>query len=89
MVITFDRHPRQVVQTDYVPRLITSLDEKLRLLASTDADRVETLHFDAAIAALPARLFMQNVLHDRLGVSLLMTGYDNRFGHNRSEGYEE
>ena len=32
MVITFDRHPRQVVQTDYVPRLITSLDEKLRLL---------------------------------------------------------
>ena len=89
MVITFDRHPRQVVQTDYVPRLITSLDEKLRLLAATDADRVETLHFDAAMAALPARLFMQNVLHDRLGVSLLMTGYDNRFGHNRSEGFEE
>lgn len=89
MVITFDRHPRQVVQTDYVPRLITSLDEKLRLLATTDADRVETLHFDAAMAALPARLFMQNVLHDRLGVSLLMTGYDNRFGHNRSEGFEE
>ena len=32
MVITFDRHPRQVVHADYVPQLITPLNEKLRLL---------------------------------------------------------
>lgn len=46
MVITFDRHPRQVVHADYVPQLITPLNEKLRLLNLTGADRVEVLHFD-------------------------------------------
>lgn len=89
MVITFDRHPRQVVHADYVPQLITTLDEKLRLLRATAADRIEVLHFDTGMAALSARQFMQQVLHDRLGVRRLLIGYDNRFGHNRAEGFDD
>lgn len=89
LVITFDRHPRQVVHADYVPQLITPLDEKLRLLAATDADRVATLHFDAQMARLSARDFMLEVLRHRYDVGALMTGYDNRFGHNRAEGFDD
>ena len=85
-VITFDRHPRQVVHADYVPQLITPTDEKLRLLRLTGADSVEVLPFDADMARLSARDFMQTVLRDRLGVARLLIGYDNRFGHNRAEG---
>ena len=89
MVITFDRHPRQVVHADYVPQLITTPEEKLRLLRQTGADRIEVLHFDTCMAQLSARDFMQQVLHDRLGVATLLTGYDNRFGHNRAEGFDD
>lgn len=88
MVITFDRHPRQVVSPSYVPALLTTLDEKLRLLRLTGVDTVEVLHFDTAMAQLSAREFMRQVLRDRLGVRRLLIGYDNRFGHNRAEGFD-
>ena len=89
MVITFDRHPRQVVHADYVPQLITPLNEKLRLLNLTGADRIEVLHFDTSMAALSAHDFMLEVLHRQLGVGTLLIGYDNRFGHNRAEDFDD
>lgn len=89
LVITFDRHPRQVVHADYVPQLITTTDEKLQLLHATAADRIEMLHFDAQMAQLSAYEFMRQVLHERYGVAMLLTGYDNRFGHNRAEGFAD
>ena len=89
LVITFDRHPRQVVHADYVPQLITTTDEKLQLLNATAADRIEVLHFDAQMAQLSAYEFMRQVLHEKYGVAMLLTGYDNRFGHNRAEGFAD
>lgn len=89
LVITFDRHPRQVVHADYVPQLITTTDEKLQLLKATAADRIEVLHFDTQMAQLSAYEFMRQVLHERYGVAMLLTGYDNRFGHNRAEGFAD
>jgi riboflavin kinase/FMN adenylyltransferase len=88
-VITFDRHPRQVLQSDYVPRLLTTLDEKLKLLERTGIDNVAVLHFDKEMAAMSARQFMKTVLNERLSVALLMIGYDNRFGHNSSETFAD
>lgn len=88
-VITFDRHPRQVVQTDYCPQLLSTFDEKLELLASTGADRCIVLPFNADMAALSAHDFMESVLRKQLSVQTLVIGYDNRFGHNRSEGFED
>ena len=89
MIITFDQHPRQVVHANYVPQLITSTDNKLQLLEDTGVDHVEVLHFDMQMAQLSAKDFMQHVLHDRLGVRCLLIGYDNRFGHNRAEGFDD
>lgn len=89
LVITFDRHPRQVVHADYVPQLITTTDEKLQLLDTTTADRIEMLHFDAQMAQLSAYEFMRQVLHEKYDVAMLLTGYDNRFGHNRAEGFAD
>ena len=88
-VITFDRHPRQVVQPEWCPEMLTTLDEKTRLLKATGIDRCEVLHFDREMANQSARDFMLHTLKERLGVSILATGYDNRFGHNRSEGFDD
>jgi riboflavin kinase/FMN adenylyltransferase len=89
MVVTFDRHPRQVIQSEWQPQLLTSLEEKARLLEETGIDVLVVLRFDSQMAALSACAFMQQVLRDQLGVRLLLTGYDNRFGHNREEGFDD
>lgn len=89
LVITFDRHPRQVLQQSYQPQLLTTLDEKLRLLSLTGIDDIYVLHFTQDMAALTAKEFMSQILHDKLHVRKLVIGYDNRFGHNRAEGFDD
>ena len=89
LVITFDRHPRQVLSQDYQPRLLTTLDRKLQLLSLTGVDNVAVLHFTKEMGALSARDFMQQILRDKLNVRELIIGYDNRFGHNRAEGFDD
>ncbi|MBR1933175.1 MAG: bifunctional riboflavin kinase/FAD synthetase [Prevotella sp.] len=89
MVITFAQHPRQVVQPEWQPQLLTTLEEKAHFIEETGIDVLVVLRFDRQMAALSAHDFMQRVLRDELGVQLLLTGYDNRFGHNREEGFQD
>lgn len=88
-VITFDEHPRKVLQSDYQPEMLSTLDSKLLLLSKTEVDNAVVLHFDKAMASLSAREFMQQVLHDHLNVKKLFIGYDHRFGHNREETFDD
>ena len=88
-VITFDRHPRQVLQADYQPQLLTTFDEKQVMLSKTGVDNMAVLSFDAQMARLSAREFMERVLSGLLNVKKLYIGYDHRFGHNREEGFED
>lgn len=88
-VITFDRHPRQVLHADYQPQMLSTLDEKLAHLRQTALDNVVVLHFDEQLARLSARDFMASVLLRQLNVSKLVMGYDNRFGHNRAETFAD
>lgn len=88
-VITFDRHPRQVLHAEFQPALLTTMDEKIELLSITGVDNCVVLHFDRIMASMSAFEFMRNVLRDRLGVRKLITGYDHRFGHNRAETFDD
>ena len=80
LVVTFDRPPREVV-TGKKCHLLTTLDEKKRLILATGADRCEILPFTPDFAALSAKDFMLEILKNRLLVEVLMLGYDNHFGH--------
>jgi riboflavin kinase/FMN adenylyltransferase len=89
MVITFDRHPRQVLHSDYVPQLLSTTESKLILFALTKVDNAVLLHFDKQMAAFTAKEFMEKILRDKLNVKKLVIGYDHRFGHDRAEGFDE
>lgn len=89
MLITFEHHPRQVVCPDWQPQLLTSLEEKQALLSAMDIDVLVVLRFTKSMAALSARQFMEQVLLRDLHADVLLTGYDNRFGHDRTEGFED
>lgn len=81
LLVTFDRHPRAVVHADYVPQVLNSTEEKVALLHSTGVDKVQVLRFDLAMSRMSALEFMCVVLRQQLGVSVLVMGYDHRFGH--------
>ncbi len=82
MAITFPEHPRQILQSDYRPRLLSTPDDKMRLLEQTGIDYCFPLHFTSALAAMDARSFMTDFLQKRLGVSMLLVGHDHHFGHD-------
>ncbi|WP_297273373.1 bifunctional riboflavin kinase/FAD synthetase [uncultured Bacteroides sp.] len=87
-VITFPVHPRKVIQPEFCPKLLTTYEEKVELLGATAVDYCLTLDFTPYLAALSAHDFME-VLKNRYNIRALLIGYDHRFGHNRSEGFED
>ena len=87
-IITFPVHPRQVIQSDYQPSLLSSPEEKIELLTSTGIDNCILLPFTRELSMLTAWEFMQ-LLYDQYQVRMLVIGYDHRFGHNRAETFED
>lgn len=85
IAVTFDRPPRQVLQPQWQPQLLTTAEERRRLLSESGLEQVVMLDFTPELAQLTAREFMQQVLLGQLGVRLLVVGYDTRFGHNLQE----
>jgi riboflavin kinase/FMN adenylyltransferase len=83
VVVTFDRHPATVVRPQSAPLLLTDLDQKLELLASTGVDRTVVVPFDEARADESAEDFVVEVLVEALGAGLVVVGEDFHFGHGR------
>lgn len=89
MVITFDRQPRQLFDPSFQPQLLSTLEEKVACLENLGIKQIVVLPFTKDLATLTAEAFIRQVLWEQLGVHLLVTGYDNRFGHDRSEGFDD
>ena len=81
IAVTFDCHPRTVVQKDFVPSLLTTQEEKLALLSEAFKGEVVVLPFTQELSALSAKEFMESVLRDKLNAKLLLMGYNHHFGH--------
>ena len=88
-LVTFPVHPRKVMNATYHPELLTTPEEKINLLAGTGVDYCLMLDFTPDISRLTAKEFMTQILKERYQVKYLVIGYDHRFGHNRSEGFDD
>jgi riboflavin kinase/FMN adenylyltransferase len=81
--LTFEPHPREHFRPDDPPFRLTLLPAKAAALGAAGAAIVYALHFDAALAAMPAEAFFGQVLRDGLGAAHLSCGQDFAFGHRR------
>jgi riboflavin kinase/FMN adenylyltransferase len=88
VVVTFDRHPASVVRPDSAPKQLTSLEQKLELLAECGIDRTLVVPFDEVRADETAEEFVSEVLVDELGARLVVVGEDFHFGHGRKGNVE-
>ena len=83
-MLTFDRHPAEVVRPGSAPKLLTTLDQKLELLEATGAvDECVVLTFDEARSKEPAEQFVEELLASVLRARLVVVGADFHFGYRR------
>ncbi|THF60605.1 bifunctional riboflavin kinase/FAD synthetase [Pseudothauera rhizosphaerae] len=83
VVLTFEPHPREFFSPVDAPARLSTLREKLLLLAAAGVDRVHVCRFDARLAALSADAFIDDILIGGLHVRHLFIGDDFRFGARR------
>lgn len=76
LIVTFEEHPRTVLQSDYIPKLLSTKEERKALLSAYG--EVVMLRF-STIRDLTAEQFMIR-LKEEYGVEVLLMGYDHRFG---------
>ena len=89
IVITFDPHPQKVLHPERRPfYLLTTLDEKVKLIESLGLDAVLLIAFTQAFSAMTAEAFVREILWDKLRIQKVFIGHDYAFG-NRKQGNED
>ena len=85
VVLTFDAHPRDVLRETGTPvPLLTTLEEKLELLAAAKVDLTIVLQFDQTLAKMSATDFVQIILKGRIGMRKVVVGFNHGFGKDRA-----
>jgi riboflavin kinase/FMN adenylyltransferase len=82
-VMIFEPHPHEFFAPDKAPTRLTSLREKLELLAATGVDRVQICRFNFDFARISAEDFIVHVLQQGLDARWILIGDDFRFGARR------
>ncbi len=87
VVIIFEPQPLEYFQEGDIPPRLSRLREKLRALRRYSIDRVLLIRFNWAFARMTAHRFIQQLLHESLGVRYLVVGDDFRFGARREGNF--
>ena len=82
--ITFQNHPARYLRPGTEPPLITTCEERVNLLASTGIDELYLIPFDARLAQVDARAFLEETIVGKLRARALVFGENFRFGAGRA-----
>lgn len=89
VLITFWPHPRLVLYPDeHKLRLLSTFEEKTKLLRSFGIDHLITIPFTKEFSQLSSSEFIEKVLVEKIKTKRLVIGYDHRFGKNREGSFE-
>jgi len=89
VVMTFEPHPRMVLQPDtHDLKLLTTLDEKIELLRNEGIQNLIVIPFTIELSQLNSQEFIKQIIIDKIGTKTLVIGYDHRFGKNREGSFK-
>ena len=90
VVITFDPHPKSILQSNVQKNwsILTNTDKKLELLEQSGIDYVLLVPFDLEFAKITAKDFMDSFIIEYFNPEDIVIGYDHHFG-NKREGNAE
>lgn len=88
VAMTFDPHPIKLLRPGVAPRLLTTLEQRLALIAQTGIETSLVVPFTHRLARMSAADFVRDVLVDRLAVREVYIGDNFRFGADRGGDVE-
>lgn len=83
-VLTFDPHPTKIVAPSRAPRLMTTPEQRCRLMEQEGIEQVLILPFTREVAQLEPERFVRDVLVEALDAKAVMVGENFRFGHKHA-----
>ena len=84
VVITFDPHPKKILHPHIKPfYLITSPDEKIKILEDSGVDGLILIPFDLEFSKITAESFVNDILWGKLHIRKIFIGHDYTFGKNK------
>ena len=89
VVITFSSHPREALNANYIPKLITLNNERYELLEKSGIDYLVVLPFNEDISRRSFKQFMDDFLIEKFNVKYLLVGHDHHFGCDRINGFAQ
>ncbi|MEP6582944.1 MAG: bifunctional riboflavin kinase/FAD synthetase [Ginsengibacter sp.] len=97
VIITFDPHPRMVVNKSLTGqpgkvfeeiKVLTTLSEKTELLKKQAIDHLVIVPFTISFSEQSAEEYIRNFLVEKFHPHTIIIGYDHRFGNNRNGDYK-
>ena len=89
VLLTFDPHPRMVLQPNCDLKFIYTLEEKQQALAQLGLDHLIIHPFTKEFSQLSSLEFVRDLLVHQIKIHTLVIGYDHHFGKNREGNYEQ
>ena len=83
VALTFEPHPMKVLMPQNPPKLISTVDHKVELIAEAGIENLICLPFNRELAGTSAQDFVEKILCQAIGVEDLVVGYDYAFGKGR------
>lgn len=83
MVMTFEPHPVRVLMPEKNIKLLTTFEEKVRIIEKFDVDVLLCVRFDKSFANLKPDDFIKDILVDRLRVKEVIVGSNYTFGRHK------
>ncbi|TYP95451.1 riboflavin kinase / FMN adenylyltransferase [Fodinibius salinus] len=84
VIVTFDPHPRDIINPgDDGIKLLTTLEERAEILDELGIDTMVVIPFDRDFSLLTSEEFVRDIVYEKIGVSEFVIGYDHKFGRNR------
>ena len=87
VVITFDPHPRRILNREQAPGLLTSMEERIEQFEKIGINHLVIIPFNQAFAEMSAEEYVENFLVQRFHPKVIVIGYDHRFGKGRTGDY--
>lgn len=82
-VITFEPHPRMVIQPNSDLKLLTTFEEKVEILEEMGIDNLLVIPFTTEFSQLTSEDFFRQYILDGIGIKKMVIGYDHHFGKGR------
>lgn len=88
LVITFNQHPRLILNTDNDVFFLNTIEEKIKLIENAGIENLWILPFTKSFARLSAEKFIKDFLVHKAGVDNLLVGYDHSLGKGGTTSFD-